>query len=318
MVINIVIKIIFANGLLLVDHVAQVLALKMTEKRNFIVFPCELIAIFIAKNDYHTYAYYKTNLELLELNQNLESRFNFISNEFASTKKELAERDKKIKEQEEEILQLKNQLMIYEHKINVMTEENSAMQLKLFSKNDSLENQRLTIEVLEKQIFAINEALNNTQASLENILSQKSRLVSAKFQEFMNDDLQFKEIRIPEYFTHSYNFNFEPFYNKIPPSRIMNPTYNDSKEQNISECKQLSEEGPASELIFDKNGLKKQVPCHLDSEMSPRSNKGPSEFNEFQDSTNNQGKDSFISHFDLPSAFANASNVFNVWFRYLN
>ena len=218
-----------------------------------------------------------------------------ISTEYAHAKQEIIDRDKKIKEKEEEILQLRNQLMIYENKINILTEENSEMQLKLCSKADTLEHQKLTIEVFEKQIYAINEALNNTQSSLETILSQKSRLATAKFKEFVEDDLVYKEIKLPEYFQHSYNFNFDPFYNQVGRTTPhLNENNSMTSRKNMGEAlityESVSEKEKRSLEGFDN-----------ESEREPGT---PDNSNK-----NDEPKYSFISNLDLQHAFSNASNV---------
>lgn len=233
----------------------------------------------------------------MTLNESLEMRFNVLSKEYTRSKKELTEKDIKLKEQEEEIRLMKSQLLNYENKINTLTAENSEMRLKIFTKADNLETQKLTIEVLEQQIHAINEALNSNQTSIEQLLTQKSRLVSSKFQEFIQDDINFKEIKLPEYFNHSYNFNFQPFYNQMPQSVILNPDYNENKQnggfslKNLEDPNIYSSESYAGKMEEEKNDGEDE------SSVSNDQNK------------KSLMKESFIDNLDLQNAFANAADV---------
>mgnify|MGYP000887854261 CR=1 FL=1 len=242
-------------------------------------------------------------------------RYNILSLEYTRTKRELADKDQKLKEYEDEIRQLKSVLLHHESKLNELTTENDSMRLKLFTKADGLENQRLTIEVLEKQIYAINEALNNTQTSLENILSQKSRLVSSKFQEFIEDNVEYKEIKLPDYFKHSYSFNFEPFYNRVPQSMILNPNYNENKEQqNVGmQMRNNSEDQPLHtfESNFDRRLISEEDKNDGEEgsqfENASRGYRDSRLLDEQQRRT--PQKESFISNLDLQNAFSNASDV---------
>ena len=259
------------------------------------------------KKDYHSYSYYKTNLELLSVNENLEMRFNVLSIEYTKIKCELVDKEQKIKEQDEEIRQMKSQLLNYENKINHLTLENNDIQLKISAKVDNLDNQKLTIEVLERQIYAINEALNSNQSSIEDLLTQKSRLVSSKFQEFIEDDMQFKEIKLPAYFKHSYNFNFDPFYNQIPQSMILNPDYNDNKQTGGFSLRNISEDAAlnSSESNHDKAMMTEEEKNREDGEQE-----FIRESNVFDDQNKKMlAKESFISNFDLQNAFSNAADV---------
>lgn len=270
------------------------------------------------KKDYHSYSYYKTNLELLNLNDNLELRMNQLSMELNRTKRELVDKDGKIKEQEDEIRLMKSQLLQYENKINMLTEENSSMQLTLDTNTDNLDTQRLTIEILEKQVYAINEALNNTQTSIEKILSEKSRLVNARFQEFAEDDIIFKEIKLPDYFKHSYNFNFEPFYNQVPQSMILNPNYNEAKEPNnfISLRNMTHSDDPlyTIESNMDKGMITEEDKNNEDGDEGSYSqldniSRADRSSNALDDHKRTPQKESFISNLDLQNAFSNASDV---------
>ena len=277
-----------------------------------------LLGSLYQKKDYHSYSYYKTNLELLGINESLEVRFNILSMEYSIAKRELADKDQKIKDYEDEIRLLKSQLLHNENKVNELATENDSMRLKILTKADGLENQRLTIEVLEKQIYAINEALNNTQTSLENILSQKSRLVSSRFQEFIEDNVEYKEIKLPDYFKHSYNFNFDPFYNRIPQSLILNPNYNENKDQQNTgiQMRNITDDPPfhtfesnadrrlaSEEDKFDENGDQDG------GSQYENVSRGNRDSRLLDDQRKTPQKESFISNLDLQNAFSNASDV---------
>lgn len=270
------------------------------------------------KKDYQNYSYYRTNLELIAQNQNLEQRCQILTEEYYKAQREIMQRDQKIKEQEDEILQMKTQLMNYEMKINQLTEDYSKAQLQLATDADSLDHKTLTIEVLEKQIYAINEALNNTQTSLESILSQKSKLITSKFKEFMDDDQVYKQITLPEYFTHSYNFNFEPFYDKIPQSMILDQAdkINENKEPVTSNTLKMGSQDRL--LTLDTSPDKKYITEETKGDEKDSSNdSSPNMESHMAGEGASLPKKStfmgsFITNLDLQCAFANASNVMQI------
>ena len=281
------------------------------------------IANLYRKKDYYDYAYYKTNIELIQKNEDYRYVINRLMEKVNGVTSEKQEQDTKIKEQEEEIVELKAQLLKSETKLNYLTETNSVIQLKLNTKNDCLETQHTTIQVLEKQIHAISEALNNTHTSLEKILSEKSRLVGAKFKDFIEDDIEFKEIQLPDYFSHSYNFNFNPFYNQVPQSQVLNPQYiepnNNNNYNNTNNLVSLrnvtnSDEAANSEsnlgkrLITDedKPAVELASDAHLNLGNISRMDKSSNFFDERKQGTQ---KVSFMSHFDLQSIFGGSSEV---------
>lgn len=270
------------------------------------------------KKDYNSYSYYKTNLELLTINESLEIRLNQVSKEFERLINDIADKETRIKEQDDENVSLKNQLLDHEKQISILTEQNYLYKLKIDTKSDSLDNQKLTIEVLEKQIMAITEALSNSEQSIETLLSEKSRLVNSKFQQFMMDDAKFKEIKLPDYFIYSYNFNFEPFYDQVPPSQILNPNYNEHKFPSQIQQSQASEEPlytieshtEERDDIEEDRGADERIPDEKASHMEKSSHmeKG-SHMAGLTRKSSLQLKDSFISNLDLQKAFNNASNV---------
>lgn len=238
--------------------------------------------------------------------------------------KDIAERDIKIREQEEEIMNLKNQLLEVEKKNSILAQQNSLYDLKLKTKTDNLETQRVTIEVLEKQINAISEALSHGDQEVERLLSEKSRLVNAKFLEFMQDDPKFKEIKLPDYFKHSFNFNFEPFYDQVPGTTFLNPNYNmnnhlspdrdaDDALGTISDTDENTSQQDENSMIDDG-----QIPDEKVSSVEKYSHslsKGEKGSQQEKMSSLNMkknslvGRESFIAGIDLENAFNNAENV---------
>lgn len=245
-------------------------------------------------------------MELLAINESLSLRLAHLSKDLETTKKEIAEKDVRIKEQDEEIAHMKSQLMEYEKKVNVVTEENDLYELKVLTKTDNLETQRVTIEVLEKQINAMSEALTQGDHEVERLLTERSRLVNTKFLEFLNDDVKFKEIKLPDYFKHSYNFNYEPFYDQVPKSTFLNPNYNENnkylspgKPMNTEELLRTIESG-----LEDRNSV-----AHKDEEEKISEKGLPEQGSALLRKASLQANESFIAGVDLQNAFNNAERV---------
>ncbi len=281
------------------------------------------------KKDYNSYAYYKTNLELLTINDSLNTQIAQLKKDLENAQRDIGDKDTKLREQEEEIVTMKNQLLENEKKINILTQQNDLYDLKVLSKTDNLELQRVTIEVLEKQINAISEALNNDDQEVQRLLSEKSRLVNTRFLEFMTDDIRFKEIKLPDYFKHSYNFNYEPFYDQVPKTTFLNPNYNENNENNANKNLPLikgliSEEGQGGSVESKQNEKDiegsiiedDKIPDEKASILDRNSRNSHSERVSMLEKGSMQGKkssfthrDSFITGLELEHAFNNAENV---------
>ena len=251
----------------------------------------------------------------------MTNRIAELTKELEHAHKDIGDKDLKIREHEEEIMMIKSQLLEHEKKINILSQQNDLYDLKVLTKNDNLDMQRVTIEVLEKQINAITEALSHNDQEVQRLLGDKSRLVNAKFLEFMNTDMKFKEIKLPDYFKHSFNFNYESFYDQVPKTTFLNPNYNDNpylspQKRMVSEDFQGTIESKINERdaedglieddkipdekvsILDKNTHSERV-SQLERGIMPAR----------KSSTIN--RDSFITGLDLENAFNNAENVIN-------
>lgn len=267
------------------------------------------------KKDYKTYSYYKTNLELLTLNESLQKRVTQFSKELERAHKELIEKDAKLSEQENEIVLLKNQALDYQKQITTLTQQNDIFNLTVSSQANDLETQRVTIDILKKEVEAITQAQIASDQEIERLLSEKSSLINSKFQEFMKQDPKFKEVKLPDYFKHSYNFNYEPFYDQVPQSSVINPNYNESKMafrikmtsedplNTISSHTERQDEDESDEINYEKTPKEKWS----QSEKPSQYEKGSAMLKKPQLQT----RDSFISELDLGNAFNNATNVNN-------
>lgn len=273
------------------------------------------------KKDYNSYAYYKTNLELLAINESLTAQIAHLKKDLENAQRDISDKDTKIREQEEEIVTMKNQLLENEKKINVLTQQNDLYELKVLTKTDNLDIQRTTIEVLEKQINAMSEALAHDDQEVQRLLSEKSRLVNAKFLELMTDDLRFREIKLPDYFKHSYNFNYEPFYDQVPKTTFLNPNYNANQSsspikgtngedgQGLGEGKQIEKDHETSVLEDDK--IPDEKGSILDKNSRNSQSERVSQLEQGKKSSFSQ-RESFITGLDLENAFNNAENVSSV------
>ena len=261
---------------------------------------------------YGSYSYFKTNLQLIDRNKELEAGFAKLSKELDRLDKDNQEKQAIIKKQEEDIVSTKNKLLIHEKSANDLAEQNQRLRLSFDDVSSKLDNQRLTIEVLGKQIGAMTEALSSNESSIDKLLSEKSRLINSKFFEFMQDDPKFKDIRLPEYFKHSYNFKFEPFYDKFPQSQVINPDHNLERLQaeQVQPSQMSDEHGQTFNSSSDNEDLIEEDKINeATSRMSSRQEKPSIEKPSSQVRPSQQMKDSFITKLDLNEAFNNASYV---------
>jgi hypothetical protein len=198
------------------------------------------VDINMRKQYNNTYTYFKTNLELINQNEILEMRVGSLKGEVENLRGSLGDKEKMIQLQDEEIMTLKNSLLQMENKYSGLTEEKQLATLKFSTQNESGEHLRLTNKVLEREVAALTEALTNCEQSIQNLLKEKARLIQQKFLDCIKDSLEFNEIKLPDYFKHSFNFNYEPFYNQVRTDKgVPTSSREETTEQNIG----LSNEG---------------------------------------------------------------------------
>ena len=135
-----------------------------------------------SKREYHTYTYFKTNLELINQNEILEMRVKSLKGEVDNMKGMLVEKDTKILKQEEDNMKLRNSILQTENKYNKIMEDRYMTGLKLDTQKGDSEHSKLTIQVLEKEVNAFTEALASCEQSIHNLLKEKSRSSNSFFQ----------------------------------------------------------------------------------------------------------------------------------------
>ena len=128
-----------------------------------------------SKREYHTYTYFKTNLELINQNEILEMRVKSLKGEIDNMKGMLVEKDTKILKQEEDNMELRNSILQTENKYNKIMEDRYMAGLKLDTQKGDSEHLKLTIQILEKEVNAFTEALASCEQSIHNLLKEKSR-----------------------------------------------------------------------------------------------------------------------------------------------
>jgi kinesin family protein 5 len=109
-------------------------------------------------------------------------------------------------------MDMKNSLLQLENKLSQLSEQNQLTEMKYDKNSDSTDHLKITCQVLEKQVHAITEALLSCETSIEALLKEKANMVHQKFNDLLSQNLEFKQIKLSDYFQFSYNFNFEPFY----------------------------------------------------------------------------------------------------------
>jgi kinesin family protein 5 len=179
----------------------------------------QVVDVEKTKKHYNSYSYFKTNLELINQNETLELRVHSLKKEVNRLNSLVEEKDSKLKKQEEENMDMKNSLLQLESKLSHLSEHNQMSEMKFDKNNDSTEHLKITCQVLEKQVNAITEALLSCEQSIESLLKEKANMVSMKFNDVLSQNLEFKQIKLADYFQFSYNFNFEPFYAQSPVSK---------------------------------------------------------------------------------------------------
>ena len=257
----------------------------------------------------------------MTLNESFQKRITELSKELERAYKEITEKDTKIKENEDEIMLLKNQTLESQKQASILAQQNDIFNLTVCSQTDDLETQRVTIEILKREIEAVTQAQLGSDQEIENLLSEKSRLVNSKFQQFMIDEPKFREIKLPDYFKHSYNFNFEPFYDQVPKSSVLNPNYNENKialrikninsEEPLNTIESHTENHDDSYNGYEENKYIEddKTPKMPESEKLSQLEKTSSMLKR----STNHAKDSFITELDLNNAFNNAADVIYIF-----
>ena len=71
---------------------------------------------------------------------------------------------------------MKNSLLQLENKYNTLVEEKNLNELKVDRTAEETDHLKLMSQVLEKQVEALSEALNNCEVSIEGLLRDKTKL----------------------------------------------------------------------------------------------------------------------------------------------
>jgi len=88
------------------------------------------------------------------------------------------EKNDKIKKQDEEIHTLRHAMLQLENKYNVLSEEKSRLELKESSSNKNIDQFVETIQVLEREVKVLSDALIQNEETVEKLLNEKAKLTN--------------------------------------------------------------------------------------------------------------------------------------------
>lgn len=125
---------------------------------------------------YDDYAYFKSNLELINENHILEARSVSFKDTMETLRFVIAEKEQTIKAHEEKILMQKNEILQLENKVNTLTEQTDLAILKLNQQTNNSGYLNARVKVLEKEIESLSEALLHCEQSANTLLQDKLKL----------------------------------------------------------------------------------------------------------------------------------------------
>ena len=108
-----------------------------------------------------------------------------------------------------DILELKKDLLSSEKKLTALKEEKQQFDQKLNKQIAMNEYANFQNEILQKQISGLAEAIDKAESMMAQLLKEKKEIVDAKILDYLQGNLEFKDIKLFEYFAKSTNFNFE-------------------------------------------------------------------------------------------------------------
>ena len=160
--------------------------IKGSENSNLPTEPCRIS--YLTSNDwlvekdavvqkyYNNYTYFKSNLELINQNQLYAKKIEKLNETVETFKFMLNEKEQIIKNQEDQILSQKNELLQNEKKINFLMEQQDRAIIKASKHSNDQMYLGDRVQIMEKQIEGLSEALLNCEQLIENLLKDKNKL----------------------------------------------------------------------------------------------------------------------------------------------